>query len=115
MNKQFNTLKYSKCLTGAGVATEHANAHAEALSTIEFYNLYDKEGVNTMLTDAMEAVLTKHEKESTRLRSEMREEYKELRDGQRWIKRFIIAGLITTLLGAAGAIGTLIKLAFFHT
>ena len=94
----FDTLKYAKMLTGAGI--EYGDIHAESLATALSQNVYTKGEVDKMIEDALrrsDENFKELEKQIVEIKAEM----------SRMFNRYTIATI--TILGGLIALFTFIE------
>lgn len=117
MKLELNTLKCVKLLIKKGFERPQAEALAETITGLNIRNIYEKEEVNTMLTEAMERILKeeacrrkedarRNERELDILQRRLDNEYRESIVARRWMTGIII----TCTLGLAGYLSALIHL-----
>jgi len=62
MRIQCDSLKYVKLLEKKGVKSDAANGIMSTLTQIEIFNIYSKQEVDTMLSEAVKEVFAKHDR-----------------------------------------------------
>ena len=75
MRIQCDSLKYVKLLEKKGVKSDAANGIMSTLTQIEIFNIYSKQEVDSMLSEAVREVFTKHDRDVDKAITEQRREF----------------------------------------
>lgn len=75
MHIQCDSLKYVKLLEKKGVKSETAHGFMSTLTQIEIFNIYSKQEVDSMLSEAVREVFTKHDRDVHKAITEQRREF----------------------------------------
>lgn|SRR3990167_5328010 len=112
MKLEIDTLKCAKMLARQGFNSLQAEGLVSTFADCKFRNLYSKNEINTMLTEAMEKVFRDNRAELERRLEEQRRELDkrieadiaEIRTNRRWI----VGTIITVGIALAGYLSALI-------
>lgn len=127
-----NELKSAKLLRKSGFSPRNSEAIMSMISTMEIHNLYSRDEVDIMLSEAVEKVFARqdeklreqqrefdeklnlqHRELSSRLtlvQDENRDSRKEFREEMKSSRRWLVGTIITVGMGLAAYISTIIKL-----
>jgi len=106
-----DTLKYAKLLQKKGVKSDAANGFMSTLTQIEIFNIYSKQEVDTMLSEAVREVFTKHDRDVNKAITEQRREFDiRMKDNEKYHEQRLRDNKSELLASRRWMIGTLVTI-----
>ena len=119
MRIQCDTLKYAKLLRKKGIQSHVADGFMSTFTEIECFNIYSQHEVDSMLSEAVEKVFARHDRDVEKAITEQRREFDErmqiqkeqLQDNRQELlasRRWMIGTVITVGLSLAAYLSALL-------